>query len=186
MARHITGLYAAMAQVGVQAYKPPVRRKAIETDWQLVNPTVVQSIRQSVFNFAASLNATSQAGINRAYATFRQAMESGISRGDAIAQMVEQTRLLFLDPARAKRVVLTEASNAFHVGMLGQAKASGEAQKKKWLVSSDACERCKNYAARGAILLDEPFAVEGVGPYARIMHPPGHPHCMCSLTFVYW
>jgi hypothetical protein len=64
-------------------------------------------------------------------------------------------------------------------------KAAGVEAKKRWLPDSMACDLCKELARKGAIPLDQPFAVKGTGPYSRITTPPAHPGpCRCSMEYI--
>lgn len=40
------------------------------------------------------------------------------------------------------------------------------------------CQRCLDFAAKGAIPIDESFSDDPNDEYA--MHPPFHPHCRCG------
>jgi hypothetical protein len=67
-------------------------------------------------------------------------------------------------------------------GQLMAAMDSGVATGKTWLASGDACEQCLELDGVTKDL-DEPFIVlPGGGPYARVMHPPLHPSCLCDMT----
>lgn len=75
------------------------------------------------------------------------------------------------------------SSRAVHAGDLMLLKDAG-VQTKRWLASSDACDRCQELNGV-EVGIDEPFAVvSGRGPYSVVLHPPLHPSCMCSHVAV--
>jgi hypothetical protein len=65
-------------------------------------------------------------------------------------------------------------------------KDSGVVAGVEILVSADACPLCQTIARRHRFSrLNEPIAVIGDHPtYGVIEHPPFHPHCNCTLTYV--
>lgn len=84
----------------------------------------------------------------------------------------------------ANGIYTHNCSRAYHAGQELAAKQSGVVAGKRWLASSDACERCLALDGK-VVALGEPFIVlpEG-GPYATVMYPPLHPKCQCSWTEV--
>jgi len=56
---------------------------------------------------------------------------------------------------------------------------------KRWILSSDACDKCKPMANK-TVALDDIFATVDFGnpAYAHIAYPPLHPGCRCDAIEV--
>lgn len=180
---------AALGGGGLVAvpYRPPHRilvpsrdvfgvRKALGVSFDLFDPRVLRAVDRATLRFCEETNATAVGDLKEAIRKLRELLKKGLERGKAIAQLAREIKRIFADPARAFRIAATETSRAIHGGALLNAKESALKLRKEWLASADACPACLelNGVRRE---LDEPFTVEGRGPYARIMHPPLHPHC---------
>lgn len=153
----------------------------VKLDFDLFNPRVLDSVAAAAFAFCRETNATATSDLRTAIANLRRLMREGLPRGAAVAWLAVKVREIFADPMRAFRVATTENSRALHDGQLIAAKESGIVTGKTWLASSDACELCLDLDGVTKPL-DEPFVVDGVGPYSVIMMPPRHPYCFCSTT----
>jgi SPP1 gp7 family putative phage head morphogenesis protein len=104
-----------------------------------------------------------------------------VTIGETNDRIAERIGQVFSDPDRARRIAVTETARVMHAGQMAAAAESGVVSGMRWLASSDACERCANLD--GVVVpLGKPFEISGVGPYSRILHPPLHPHCMCTIT----
>ena len=157
--------------------------KQLGVSFDLFDPLVLRAIDKATLQFCEETNATAVGDLKTAVAKLRKLLKEGLPEGKAVAQLAHEVKRIFADPSRAWRIAATESSRAVHGGALLNAKESSLKLRKEWLASSDACHRCLELDGVQKEL-DEPFVVDGVGPYARIDHPPLHPHCFCSFTEV--
>ena len=142
---------------------------------------VEELARSYLYDFAASTLATSKYSVLEAYQKTQEIMGHGLASGDALTQTTQALAQVFQDPHRASMIAASESSRLYHGGQLITAEESGQVHGKTWLASSDACEECLALNGK-SVPLDEPF-VDRPGRYGRVMHPPLHPFCMCSLTY---
>jgi hypothetical protein len=158
--------------------------------WDVHDPHLHDQISKAAFQFCDETNRTTDLELIEALETLRQEFIEGlVTEGDSIAELTKRVQGVFkgLSTWRAEMIGRTEASRAVHAASLESARQSGVVQGKKWLASGDCCERCAAVASMFAAgtALDHPFEVNGTpGPYALTRHPPLHPHCMCSITYV--
>jgi hypothetical protein len=142
--------------------------------FDVANPRVVEYIRSQIFFFIDSTNQTSAE-------LLRTALEESRIAGETPVELYRRVQKIFGNPYRSFMIGVTESSRSLHAGELVLARESGVVSGKTWLASGDACDRC--LALDGITKrLDEPFAVNGIGPYAVCMHPGLHPVCHCSQT----
>jgi hypothetical protein len=147
---------------------------------------VSESVRNAVFDFCEATLETAILDAERAYMALRVDLVEGLQAGESNRELARRVQTIFNDPQRAGRIAITEASRAVHGGQLALARESQVVSGKKWLASGDACPRCLELAAMGAIPLDEPFTVLKTGnpAYRVIMMPPLHPSCFCTTLDV--
>lgn len=148
---------------------------------EVFDDNVAEFARQWAYDFADSTLATSQYRILEAYQRTAEQLARGLERGATLDQLTRRIEQIFHDPDRAQMIAASEASRAYHGGQVLTAEESGEVSGKTWLASSDACEACLALNGK-TVPLDQPF-VEKPGRYGRVMTPPLHPRCMCSLTY---
>ncbi len=157
----------------------------VGTGFAVFNHRILEFIRTWTYAFCDSTNETSQHSVNEAVHKLRQELAEGLSRGETAQNLTRRVSKIFQDPQRAHTIAATESSRATHGGQFLAAKESGVVRGKRWEASSDACKLCQQMADRGEVPLDEPFAVlPGRGVYSVVMHPPIHPHDMCSMVEV--
>lgn len=142
--------------------------------FDLFNPRVLDAVDAATMTFCRETNATAVGKLEDALRDLRGALKEGLEAGMAHRWITRKVRQIFADPFRAFRIVVTETSRAENGGAVMAAKASGIVRKKEWLASADACEACLDLDGEQRDL-DEPFLVEGSGPYAVVQHPPLHP-----------
>lgn len=158
----------------------------ISLGFDVFRPEVLDQVSRLALDFAASTLETAQTETwEAARDWFRATLASGLEAGDAPRKLTERIAAIFSNPHRALLTAVTEASRATHAGEFAAIGESGIVKGKKWLASSDACERCEKMAKRGELPLDEPFDVSGKGTYAVCMYPPLHPSCFCSVTYTF-
>jgi hypothetical protein len=158
---------------------------AIQSAFTVFNRRVTTACQQATLLFCEETNRTSTLALDLALEAVRGELSEGLARGDALKTLTAKVQEIFADPFRAFRIATTEASRALHAGqVLLDQSTGGLVKAKKWLASSDACDKC--LALDGIeVGLDEPFEyVTGRGAYSVIWHPPFHPHCMCTFTEV--
>ena len=148
---------------------------------EVVDPNVEELARSYLYDFAASTLATSKLSVLEAYQATQNVLGSGLGAGDTLAQTTQALGQIFHDPDRASMIAQSESSRLYHAGQLITAEESGEIHGKVWLASTDACPSCLELNGK-SVPLDEPF-VDEPGRYGRVMHPPRHPRCQCSLTY---
>lgn len=178
--RGIRGHVRAMGRgVGVL-----LKDTTVAFEFDVFNPLVLEAIRSAAFEFCQATNDTATREVNQALADLRTSLASGLEEGESLKDLTRRVKEIFDDPARAQRIAMTEASRGMHAGQVMAAKQSGVVIGKRWLASSDACELCLPLDGV-EVGLDDDFAVDPTGgTYARVPHPPRHPHCMCSITEV--
>ncbi len=152
----------------------------------LYNPRVSEALRSAVFDFCEATLETALTDAATAYAGLRGELIAGMEAGELNRELARRVQGVFLDPARAARIAVTESSRATHAGQLELARETGIVKGKKWLASSDCCDLCASLAAMGEIDLDAPFMVHAKGrrAYAVVMAPPAHVNCQCAMTEV--
>lgn len=157
--------------------------KQLGVSFDLFDPKVLRAVDRATLEFCEETNETAVEKLKDAVVKLRELLKRGLEEGKATALLAREVKRIFADPSRAYRIAATETSRALNAGALLNAKESSLKLKKEWLASGDACGQCLdlNGVQKG---LDEPFLVDGTGPYARIMHPPLHPHCFCTWTEV--
>jgi ADP-ribosyltransferase exoenzyme/Phage Mu protein F like protein len=158
--------------------------------WEVHDPHLHEVIKKAAFKFCQATNETTDTELGEALEQLRQEFIEGlVDRGETITELTKRVQKVFTQASksRAERIARTEASRAVHTASLMSAKKSGVVSRKKWLASADACDRCLEQAAKfpDGIPLDTQFEeARGDPAYADIQHPPLHPHCMCSVTYV--
>lgn len=157
-------------------------RKAVSARFDLYEPRVMDAVDAAVLRFCRETNATAAGELNTTLAELRRQLKQGLSQGDAREALVARVRTVFTDPSRALRIAVTESARAVNGGQVLAWKGSGRVGRKRWLASSDACEKCLNLDGE-EVDLDAPFVtLPGGGPYAIVYHPPLHPHCLLPGT----
>lgn len=152
--------------------------------FDLLLPQVRYAVQSMAFHFVQATLQTATTDAMTAYSEFRDSLMQGVERGEALKEITVRVQRTFRDPVRAQRIAMTETSRAQHAGQVQAARESGIVKGKRWLASSDACEKCLALDGK-EVPLDSPFAVNPKGgPYAVVNHPPLHPHCMCAVEEV--
>ncbi len=105
------------------------------------------------------------------------ALTDVFEHGGTYQDAVGVLRGAIVDAERADVIARTELADAYNKSMLASAREIPGA-KKVWSSDADPCEEiCIPNIEQGAIGLDEDF-VSGDDA------PPGHPRCLCSVSFV--
>jgi len=155
-----------------------------ERQWSLVQPQVLAAARGATLQFCEETNATATKELGKSLGDLRELLAQGLEKGDAIRYLGKQVQKIFADPYRAYRIAQTEVSRATYGGALLAAQENPAVGGKMWLAGPNACQQCQDLDLVEKPL-DKPFIVlPGGGPYAKIMHPPLHPFCLCDMTEV--
>jgi len=157
--------------------------KQLGVSFDLFDPRVLRAVDRATLQFCEETNDTAVGELKESIRKLRSLLKRGLEEGKAVAQLAREVKRIFADPSRAWRIAATESSRAVHGGALFNAKESKLKLRKEWLASSDACELCLELDGLQKEL-DEPFVVDGTGLYAKILHPPRHPHCWCTMSEV--
>lgn len=155
-----------------------------EFAWDIYRPESLEFIRQRVYEFCASTNATARTDLETAIDELRIELSQGVAVGSPQVVMNRRVGEIFGDAQRAARISQVETSRAIHAGQYMAAKESGVASRKIWVYSGDACKLCLKIGDRGEIPFDEPFAVLGIGQFSAwpvknpayqiVQFPPAH------------
>jgi hypothetical protein len=153
----------------------------VDLSFDLYNPKILDAVAGYTFVLCRETMDTATVEADEALRRLRAAMAAGLPRGDAVAAMAAEIKRIFADPYRAFRIAATEISRFSWMGSAAAAKDSGVCSSHSWLASSDACDHCLSLDGK-TVKIGEPFYVDPKGgPYARVLHPPLHPFCYCSV-----
>lgn len=152
--------------------------------FDVLHPRVDEALRRMVYHFCQSANETVSGMLFAEANRLRVEIGEGLREGEALLELTARVRQIFNDPLRAYVIARTEGNRAMSAGETLAAQESGVVKGKRWLPSPESCQLCQDMAKRGVIALDEAYIVDGKGPYAEVQHPPRHPNCVCTQTFV--
>jgi len=156
-----------------------VRSGQFSAAWDVLPPEVVAEARRLAMELAGHVADSVRQQV-------RDAVTAGVKKGQSVNQIADAVASdTMLDPRRAYTIAQTETSRAVHAGQAAQGRALG-AVGLEWIASSDACDFCAVMNGQ-QVRTGQPFYVWQTGnpAYARVMHPPAHPHCFCSAVDVY-
>ena len=159
------------------------RLKQLGVSFDLFDPLVLRAVDKATLQFCEETNATAVGNLKDALKKLRKLLKEGVAEGKAIAQLAREVKRIFADPSRAWTIAVSESSRSLHGGALLNARESSLKLRKEWLASASACPECLDLDGVEKEL-DEPFIIDGTGPYAKVMHPPRHPSCLCTWTEV--
>lgn len=96
--------------------------------------------------------------------------------GWSVDELADALRTKFDDWSvnRSQVIARTEAASAYERGNLAAWRASGQVDRKEWLLGPDPCPLCQPLGGM-VVGIDEAFA-DGVE------HPPYHPQCTCAIS----
>lgn len=106
----------------------------------------------------------------------RLAIKQSLTRGETTSQAMERIQRVINNPVRAEMIAQTESVNAWSIGQLEYASATG-ARRKTWEALAGACAQCAPMDGE-TVGIDEEFS-------SRVMSPAQHPRCRCSVYFEY-
>jgi hypothetical protein len=167
--------YGGIIEISVRPIVKELHSFAVSFD--IYNEEITYFLERQVFAFLSSVNDTTSE-------LLRTALYVGEVEGWTLQEKTRAIQEIFVNPQRSFNIAATEASRATHAGQYEAEKKTGLCDRKKLIVSSDACPVCLKAAARGRIPFDAPFVIAGKGYYADPQFPPIHCHCFCSYTGV--
>lgn len=147
--------------------------ESVGVAFDLFRPEAAAAASRLALELAGSVTRASQDAVR---AAVRRGVEEGLT-GDGVAALLRAE----FTPERAHTIAVTEGSRAQHAGQYDAARANG-VWGLKWLASADACPACEEMDGK-TVRIGEPFAVDPRGgPYAVVLYPPRHPHCVLGET----
>lgn len=153
----------------------------------LMAPEMIDEVRQQVRRIVALILGTSAKQVNRVLEVYRQSLLSGFQDIEK-QDVLEAVAGVFSDPGRLTNIGETEASRAYHTGMVSVLQQSKYRWLKTWKTAEDekVCPVC--LPLHGVTIpLDQTFASEPKsgsydGMLTLINVPPAHPGtCRCKL-----
>ena len=145
---------------------------SIGISWDLVNDAVVDWARNFAAADVAKVTATTQKMV-------QDKVTEWIGSGETLKEL-ENSLLPEFGKVRAKRIAVTEVTNAYAGGNLEAWKASGLVDGKRWnTAGTDVCPICVGLDQM-VVPLDAMF----ISDYDSSVHerPPAHVNCKCWIT----
>lgn len=162
----------------------------IGASWELLKvtqPKLKEGMDKATFLFCKETNETTSQELGAAIKQLKESLTQGMAAGEYGNQLTKRVGEIFdqAEVYRSWRIAQTEASRAQHTAQFMVAQESGIVQGKRWILSSDACDKCKPLANR-VVPLDKSFATVDFGnpAYSDIQYPPLHPECRCDAIEV--
>jgi SPP1 gp7 family putative phage head morphogenesis protein len=142
----------------------------------------ISVVNQTVARWAALHAGELVSGITD---TTRQDLAEGIAdwidRNGTLPELIDWVHTDFsFGLLRARRIAVTEVTNAYAQGNLAAWKNAGNVQGKRWLTAHDSkvCDFCGPLHDKRVGLYDM-FVNADMG--TQYNHPPAHPHCRCAI-----
>ena len=122
-------------------------------------------------------------------------MADALAQGLTSDEATERVHQVMAERTRddAERIARTESSRAYNAGSVQAWRGLG-VEKKRWQLANDSCPICTEIAKLNPdpIPVDQAFVKGGqsvpIGggksytfTYGDVDHPPGHPHCRCTV-----
>ncbi len=177
----------------VQLYANDSAKKTVArigVSWDLLHvtqPKLKEGVDKATMLFCKETNETTSQELGVAIKELRQSLTEGLQQGEYNNQLMKRVGSIFenAEVYRSWRIAVTEANRAQHAAQFAVAKESGVVQGKRWILSSDACEKCKPMAGK-VVGLNEIFTTVDFGnpAYSEIYYPPLHPGCRCDAIEV--
>jgi len=143
----------------------------IGVQWGLVNDAVVNWAREHTLIEVSKIGVTTQKFVQDKVADW-------IASGEPLREL-EKELLPMFGKVRAKRIAVTEVTNAYAGGNLEAWKASGVVEKKRWnTAGTDVCPICIDLDQQ-VVPIDAMFIGSDGMQYER---PPAHVNCKCNVT----
>lgn len=167
----------------------------IGMDWDSANEFAREAARNYRVHLSRSVRETTAESI-------RQVIEEGVATGKGVPELAQDVRNVMGDLAdyAAERIARTESQRAYHSGRVAAWKESGVVAGKRFILSGNPCEMCREAERQFTkVGLDEPMVplggsfswMEGgvrrtvVNDYEAIYTPPMHPNCACDMIAVW-
>lgn len=163
-------------------------------DWYVAGTSTWSQIQNQAISLCRETVNEMQAVTGERYdqiiARVRAATLKNQTTGATSAELVKELGQAFSEESRwrARRIARTESARGHNYGFMLGTQDEPEVEGYEWLLSSDACDKCKLIGLKDGeparVKKGEPFTVvPGANPdYATIFAPPLHPNCMCTVT----
>ena len=164
-------LFKLISKLAVEAGE--VAAVGIGVSWNLVNEAVVDWARNFAAEEVTKITTTTQKMV-------QDKVTEWIGAGDPLSTLEKDPVLLnTFGKVRAKRIAVTEVTNAYAGGNLETFRNSGVVDAKEWRTAgSDVCPICMSLDSK-QVPLDAMFISDYDGSaYER---PPAHPNCRCWI-----
>ena len=143
----------------------------IGIDWESVNERVVGWAEEYLSEEVKLINDSTKKMVQGKVADW-------IESGDPLREL-EKELLPTFGKVRAKRIAVTEVTNAYAGGNLETWKASGLVEKKRWnTAGTDVCPICMGLDQQ-VVPINAMFIGDDGMQYDR---PPAHVNCKCNIT----
>lgn len=142
----------------------------IGVEWGLVNDAVVEWASNMAAEEVTKITTTTRKMV-------QTAVSDWMASGDPLKELEKQLLPEF-GAVRAKRIAVTEVTNAYAGGNLETYKASGVVDYKRWNAAGmDVCQICMDLDQQ-EVPLNAMFISGDGSQYDR---PPVHPNCRCWI-----
>jgi len=143
----------------------------IGIQWGLVNDAVVEWAKEHTLIEVSKIGVATQKMI-------QNKVSEWIASGEPLSTLERDPQFLeVFGKVRAKRIAVTEVTNAYAGGNLETYRNSGVVDYKRWnTAGTDVCEICQSLDQM-EVPLDAMF-ISGFGAYDR---PPAHVNCRCWI-----
>jgi len=143
----------------------------IGVNWSLVNDAVVNWARNHAAEDVSKITVATKKMV-------QNKVTEWIESGDPLKEL-EKELLPTFGKVRAKRIAVTEVTNAYAGGNLETWKNSGVVEKKRWnTAGTDVCPICLDLDQQ-VVPIDAMFIDSAGMQYER---PPAHVNCKCNIT----
>jgi len=164
-------LFKIISKIAVEVGE--VAAVGIGVSWNLVNEAVVDWARNFVAEEVVNITTVTQRMV-------QNTVTEWIGASEPLSVLEKDPRLLdAFGKVRAKRIAVTEVTNAYAGGNLETFRNSGVVDAKEWRTAgSDVCPICMSLDSK-QVPLDAMFISDYDGSaYER---PPAHPNCRCWI-----
>jgi HK97 family phage portal protein len=155
--------------------------------FNVTQPKLKEGVDKATMIFCKETNDTTSQEIGVAIKELRASLTEGLQAGEYNNQLAKRVGAIFenAEVYRSWRIAVTEANRAQHAAQFTVAKESGIVKGKRWILSSEACDKCKPLANK-VVPLEEIFTNVDFGnkAYSAIEYPPLHPACRCDCIEV--
>lgn len=152
------------------------------------NPHLKEKAHKLTLQFCEETNKCTSKKLDNALADLRSEMAEGLEQGDRMSDLAKRVSDIFDNASdeRADLIAQTESSRCWSESLRQSAKDSGVVTGFRLMLSSEACELCKEVADT-EFGLDDVMYTDDTAPdsYQDKFGPPIHPGCECDLEQIF-